>query len=118
MLPDGPDFAEAFAGTIQHQAVPLPINPLLSAPDIAATATKTGARLLLASPQQIHTLTDLSTKPPVLIDRAQGPWVAMLRLCRVSNKSTRRRVVLLPHTRTKPTKSGAHKRGTPERPPA
>jgi acyl-CoA synthetase (AMP-forming)/AMP-acid ligase II len=31
-LPDGPDFAEAFAGTIQHQAVPLPVNPLLSAP--------------------------------------------------------------------------------------
>jgi len=59
MLPDGPGFAEAFAGTIKHQAVPLPVNPLLAAHDIAAAATKTGARLLLASTEQIHTLTDL-----------------------------------------------------------
>lgn len=34
MLPDGPGFAEAFAGTIQHQAVPLPVNPLAAAPDM------------------------------------------------------------------------------------
>jgi acyl-CoA synthetase (AMP-forming)/AMP-acid ligase II len=104
-LPDGPDFAEAFAGTIQHQAIPLPVNPLLSAPDIAATATKTGAQLLLASPKQIHTLTDLSTNPPILINGAQGPWAALLPLCCVSDKSTRKRVVLLPHTHTKPTKN-------------
>jgi hypothetical protein len=43
MLPDGPGFAEAFAGIIEHQAVPLPVNPLLAAPDITAAATKTGA---------------------------------------------------------------------------
>jgi long-chain acyl-CoA synthetase len=48
MLPDGPSFAEVFAGTIQHQAVPLPVNPRLPAHDIAATAAKAGARLLLA----------------------------------------------------------------------
>jgi acyl-CoA synthetase (AMP-forming)/AMP-acid ligase II len=105
MLPDGPDFAEAFAGTIQHQAIPLPINPLLSARDVVAAATTTGARLLLASPQQIRTLTDLSTKPPILIDGAQGPWVALLPLCSASNKSHPQAVVLLPHTRTKPTKT-------------
>jgi acyl-CoA synthetase (AMP-forming)/AMP-acid ligase II len=29
MLPDGPGFAEAFAGTIKQGAVPLPVNPLL-----------------------------------------------------------------------------------------
>jgi acyl-CoA synthetase (AMP-forming)/AMP-acid ligase II len=45
MLPDGPGFAEAFAATIEHQAVPLPVNPLLAAPDIAAAATKTAAQL-------------------------------------------------------------------------
>jgi acyl-CoA synthetase (AMP-forming)/AMP-acid ligase II len=43
MLPDGPGFTEAFAGIIEHQAVPLPVNPLLAAPDITAAATKTGA---------------------------------------------------------------------------
>lgn len=31
MLPDGPDFAAAFASVIHHGAVPLPINPLLPA---------------------------------------------------------------------------------------
>jgi hypothetical protein len=46
MLPDGPGFAEAFAGIIEHQALPLPVNPLLAAPDITAAATKTGAGVL------------------------------------------------------------------------
>ncbi len=80
MLPDGPGFAEAFAGTIQHQAVPLPVNPLLAAPDIAAAATNTGAQLLVASPEQIPTLTDLGIEPPVLIDGTRGHWAAVLRL--------------------------------------
>src|SRR5947199_9259522 len=91
MLPDGPGFAEAFAGIIEHQALPLPVNPLLAAPDITAAATQTGAGLLVASLEQIHTLTDLGTEPPVVIDGAQGPWAAVLRLCSVSNKSTRKR---------------------------
>src|ERR671916_399988 len=69
MLPDGPGFAEAFAATITHQAVPLPVNPLLSPHDIMATAAKAGARLLLASAEQIQTLTDLlGNKPPILIE--------------------------------------------------
>jgi acyl-coenzyme A synthetase/AMP-(fatty) acid ligase len=88
MLSDGPGFAEAFAGIIEHQALPLPVNPLLAAPDIIAAATKTGAGVLVASLEQIHTLTDLGTEPPVLIDGAQGPWAAVLRLCSVSNKFT------------------------------
>src|SRR5437763_11344903 len=104
MLPDGPGFAEAFAGIIEHQALPLPVNPLLAAPDITAAATKTGAGLLVASLEHIHTLTDLGTEPPVVIDGAQGPWAAVLRLCSVSNNSTRKRVVLAPHARTTPTK--------------
>jgi acyl-CoA synthetase (AMP-forming)/AMP-acid ligase II len=80
-LPDGPGFAEAFAGTIKHAAVPLPVNPLFFAHDIVAAAAESGARLLLASADQIHTLTDLGAQPPVLIDGPQGPWVAALRLC-------------------------------------
>jgi len=81
LLPDGPGFAEAFAGTIRHGAVPLPVNPLLFAHDIVAAAAESGARLLLASADQIHTLTDLGAEPPVLIDGPQGPWAAALRLC-------------------------------------
>jgi acyl-CoA synthetase (AMP-forming)/AMP-acid ligase II len=73
LLPDGPGFAEAFAGTIEHQAVPLPVNPLLPAHDIVVTAAKAGARLLLASVEQIQTLADLAIKPPILIDEPQGP---------------------------------------------
>jgi acyl-CoA synthetase (AMP-forming)/AMP-acid ligase II len=80
MLPDGPGFAEAFAGAIEQQAVPLPVNPLLPAPDIVAAAAEAGARLLLASADQIQTLTDLGTEPPVLIEGPQAPWAVALRL--------------------------------------
>jgi acyl-CoA synthetase (AMP-forming)/AMP-acid ligase II len=73
MLPDGPGFAEAFAGIIKHAAVPLPVNPLLFSHDIVAAAAESGARLLLASVDQIHTLTDLGAEPPVLLDGPQGP---------------------------------------------
>jgi long-chain acyl-CoA synthetase len=80
MLPDGPGFAEAFAGTIQHEAVPLPVNPLLPAHGIAAAAAEAGARLVLASADQIHTLADLGAQPPALIEGPQGLWAAALRL--------------------------------------
>lgn len=118
MLPDGPGFAQAFAGTIKQQAVPLPVNPLLAVQDIAAAATKAGARLLLASAEQIHTLTDLAAEPPVLIDGPQGPWAAALQLCAVSDNPTRKQVVLLPHAQTKPVETRPHNRRVPERPPA
>jgi acyl-CoA synthetase (AMP-forming)/AMP-acid ligase II len=80
MLPDGPGFAEAFAGTIQHRAVPLPVNPLLSAHDIVAAAAEADARLVLTSAGQIHALADLDAEPPLLIDGPQGLWAAALRL--------------------------------------
>ncbi|MCA1708326.1 MAG: AMP-binding protein, partial [Actinobacteria bacterium] len=48
MLPDGPGFAEAFAGTIAHEAVPLPVDPLLPAHGIMAVAAEAGAQLVLA----------------------------------------------------------------------
>jgi acyl-CoA synthetase (AMP-forming)/AMP-acid ligase II len=80
MLPDGPGFAEAFAGTIQHEAVPLPVNPLLPAHGIVAAAAETGAQLVLTSADQIHALADLGAQPPVLIEGPQGLWAAALRL--------------------------------------
>jgi hypothetical protein len=85
--------------------VPLLVNPLAAAPDIAAAAIRTGARLLVASPEQIYMLFDLGTEPLVLIDGAQGPWAAVLRLCSVSNNFTHKRVVLAPHACTTPTKT-------------
>jgi len=80
MLPDGPGFAEAFAGTIQQGAVPLPVNPLLPVHDIVTAATDAGARLVLATADQIHALADLESEPPILVDGPQGFWAAALRL--------------------------------------
>jgi acyl-CoA synthetase (AMP-forming)/AMP-acid ligase II len=81
MLPDGPGFAEAFAGTIAHEAVPLPVDPLLPAHGIVAVAAEAGAQLVLASADRVSELADLAAEPPVLIDGPQGaPWAAVLRL--------------------------------------
>lgn len=80
MLPQGPGFTESFAATFYRDAVPLPVNPMLSAPDLAAAATQTHARLVLASPEQLPTLAELNTQPPILIDGPHGPWAAALRL--------------------------------------
>jgi acyl-CoA synthetase (AMP-forming)/AMP-acid ligase II len=82
MLPDGPGFAEAFAGTIAQGAVPLPANPLLPAHDIVAVAAEAGAHLVLASADQVPELADLTAAPPVLIDGPRGPWAAALQLPR------------------------------------
>ena len=80
MLPDGRDFAPAFAGVIHHGAVPLPINPLLPAHDVLAAAAASGARLVLAAADRINVLADLDAKPPLLITGPHGPWAAVLRL--------------------------------------
>jgi acyl-CoA synthetase (AMP-forming)/AMP-acid ligase II len=66
MLPDGPGFAEAFAGTIQHGAVPLPVDPLLPAHGIVAVAAEAGAPLILVSADRVPALADLDAQPPVL----------------------------------------------------
>lgn len=79
MLPDGPVFVDAFTGAIRQGAVPLPVNPQLPVADVAAIATHTGARLVLASAEQIHGLADLEAEPPVLVDGHQGLWAAVLR---------------------------------------
>jgi acyl-CoA synthetase (AMP-forming)/AMP-acid ligase II len=79
-LPDGPGFAEAFAGTIAQGAVPLPVNPLLPAHGIVAVANEAGAQLVLASADQVPELADLTAEPPVLVDGPHGRWAAALRL--------------------------------------
>ncbi|MGQ0716861.1 MAG: AMP-binding protein [Pseudonocardiales bacterium] len=78
MLPGGPDFVDAFTGTMRRDAVPLPVNPRLPAADVAAISTETGARLVLASAERIHGLADLEARPPVPVDRTQRLWVATL----------------------------------------
>ncbi len=80
MLPDGPDFTEACAGVIQQGAVPLPVDLPLPAHDLVTVAAEAGARLVLATTDQIHALADLDTEPPVLIDGPHGLWAAALRL--------------------------------------
>jgi AMP-binding enzyme/Domain of unknown function (DUF5753) len=79
MLPDGPGFAEAVNGVIQHGAVPLPVDPLLPAPDTVAVAAEAGARLVLVSAERIPALADLTTEPPVPIEGPPGCWAAALR---------------------------------------
>ncbi len=80
MLPDEPGFAEAFAGTIKHGAVPLPADPLLPAHGIVAVAAEAGAQLVLASADRVSELANLAAEPPVLVDGPHGPWAAALRL--------------------------------------
>ena len=80
MVPDGPGFAESFAGAVDQDALPLPVSPLLSAHELAAAAAAAGARLVLTSPDQLPTLAKLDTEPAILLNGPQGPWVAALRL--------------------------------------
>ncbi len=80
MLPDGPGFAESFAGAVDQDALPLPVSPLLSAHELAAAAAAAGARLVLTSPDQLPTLAELDAEPAILIKGPQGPWIAALRL--------------------------------------
>lgn len=80
LMPDGPGFVEAFVGVMQRGAVPLPVNPVLSASVVAEIAADTGARLVVTSAERIRALADLEAEPPVLVDGPERPWVAVLRL--------------------------------------
>jgi acyl-CoA synthetase (AMP-forming)/AMP-acid ligase II len=73
MQPDGPGFAEAFAGTIRQGAVPPPVDPLLPAHDIEAVAAKAGARLVLASADRAPALADLAAQSPLLLIDGPAP---------------------------------------------
>lgn len=80
LLPDGPDFAPAFAGVIHYGAIPLTANPLLPTRDIMTLAAAAKARLILATLDTIEALAQLDTKPPLLINGPYGCWAAVLRL--------------------------------------
>ncbi|HYZ36307.1 MAG TPA: AMP-binding protein [Pseudonocardiaceae bacterium] len=80
LLPDGPDFAPAFAGVIHYGAIPLTVNPLLPARDIRTLAAAAKARLIMARLDTIDTLAELDAKPPLLINGPYGCWAALLRL--------------------------------------
>jgi acyl-CoA synthetase (AMP-forming)/AMP-acid ligase II len=79
-LPDGPGFAESFAGAVDQEALPLPAGPLLSAYELAAAAAAARARVVLASPDQLPAWAELDTESAILINGPHGPWVAVLRL--------------------------------------
>jgi len=78
-LPDGPGFAELFAGAIDQDALPLVVSPLLSASELAAAAAAARAHVVLASPDQLTRWVELNTEPPILIKGPHGPCVAALR---------------------------------------
>jgi hypothetical protein len=88
MLPDGPGFAEAFAGAIEQGAVPLPVDPLLTAHDIVTVAAEAGAKLVLVFANRLPELADLEAEPPVFIDGPHGRWAAALRLRQAGNPQT------------------------------
>ncbi|MBV8993079.1 MAG: AMP-binding protein [Pseudonocardiales bacterium] len=79
-LPEGPGFIESFAGAVDHEALPLPAGPLLSASELAAAAAAARARVVLASPDQLPTWAEVDTEPAILINGPHGPWIAALRL--------------------------------------
>jgi acyl-CoA synthetase (AMP-forming)/AMP-acid ligase II len=79
-LPEGPGFAESFAGAVDQEALPLPAGPLLSASELAGAAAAAHTQLVLASPDQLPTWAELDTEPVILINGPHGPWVAALRL--------------------------------------
>jgi acyl-CoA synthetase (AMP-forming)/AMP-acid ligase II len=79
-LPDGPGFAESFAGAVHQDALPLVASPLLSTAELTEVAAAAGARLVLASPNQLATWVQLTTESAILVKGPHGPWVAALRL--------------------------------------
>ena len=85
MLPDGPDFVEAFAGVMQQGAVPRLANPLLPAHDTAAVAAEAGARLVLAAVDRIHALADLVRQPHLVMFEELSLVVALFRACLVGS---------------------------------
>ncbi len=80
LILDGPGFAEIFLGVMRQGAVPLTVNPTLSTGEILAVAAETGARVMVVAAARLCELIDLEAGPPVLLDRPEGPWAAILRL--------------------------------------
>ncbi|MGH3923763.1 MAG: AMP-binding protein [Pseudonocardiaceae bacterium] len=80
LILDGPGFAEIFLGVMRQGAVPLTVNPALSAGEIRSVAAQTGARLVAVAATRLGELTDQEAGPSILLDGPHGPWAAILRL--------------------------------------
>ncbi|MGQ0775061.1 MAG: AMP-binding protein [Pseudonocardiales bacterium] len=80
LILDGPGFAEIFLDVMRRGAVPLTVNPGLSAGEIVVVAAETGARLVAVPAERIPELTHLEAGPPVWLTGPEGPWAAVLRL--------------------------------------
>lgn len=80
MMPDESGFEEAIIGTIQMAGVPLPVNPELSAGDLATVAGEAGARLAVVAGQGTDALNNLSTELAMPVDGPQGTWATILLL--------------------------------------
>lgn len=78
VMPDGPGFEEAIIGTIRLGAIPLPVNPSVSAGDLVTVAREAGSRLAVIATQQIRALTELRTDVAVSVDGSKGPWATAL----------------------------------------
>lgn len=72
LLPNGPEFAVAFFGTLRALGAPAPANPGYPAPQLAALFANAGARALVCSDRTralAQTLADdLGIPPPLCID--------------------------------------------------
>lgn len=80
VIPDGPGFEEAIIGTIWLGAVPLPVNPVVSAGDLVMVAGEAGSRLAVIATQHTRVLTELHVDVAVPVDGPKGPWVTAVEL--------------------------------------
>lgn len=80
VLPDGSGFEEAIIGAIRLAAVPLPVNPWVSADDLVTVTTETDARLVVVSSERTEALADLPVERTVPVDGPRGVWATVLLL--------------------------------------
>ena len=80
VLPDGSGFEEAIIGAIRLAAVPLPVNPWVSADDLVTVTTETDARLVVVSAERTNALADLPVEVKVPVHGPQGIWATVLLL--------------------------------------
>lgn len=78
VIPDGSGFEEAIIGTIRLGAIPLPVNPLVSASDLVTVAGEAGSRLAVIATQHARALTELQTDVAVSVDGSKGTWATAL----------------------------------------
>lgn len=80
VLPDGSGFEEAIISAIRLAAVPLPVNPWVSADDLVTVTTETDARLVVVSAERTNALADLPVELKIPVHGPQGVWATVLLL--------------------------------------